>query len=259
MFSFLKKQIEIKKTSEGSHGDHWNAIFGFGNDLYMQSEVKELFNTLKNNQKINSSTEIYTSNYQSMRNICVVYKGETITFFPAHMSKKSIPITLKSIVEWEHINNMEAFIEGNGKDTFMASFFAIDYAENKKKYKKGGTLNIALAGLAYVIDKNEKDAEDDEMPFSDDFCTYVPSQELITGYDYDFIGKVLSVKPLGFKNEKLFILNVQLISNPDDPNMFNLPIIVNPKNMRIDVPEMGDMISGCFWMHGRIVEKKFSI
>jgi len=259
MFGFLKKKIEVKKIDEGSHGDHWNAIFGFDNEMYMQSEVKDLFNTLKNNEKVDYVTTIHTSNYQSMRNICIEYKGEVITFFPAHISKKSIPFTLKSIVEWEHINSLEAYIEGNGKDTFMASFFAIDYAENKKKYKQGGTLNIALAGLAYVIDSNEEDLEDEYDLFTEELCTYVPSQDLSTGYDYDFIGKVLSIKHLGFKNEKLYLLNVQLISNPDDSDMFNLPIIVNPKNMRIDLPSVGDMISGCFWMHGRIVEKKFSI
>ena len=244
-----KNKVEINETYKGSHGDHWSAIYGFNEQDNMEGKINEVFDDLEHELKISKDLHKHRAKYGMLSALGIQSDETLITLYPALFPSKNLPVTIKSILEWAHSNGNEAQIIGGGRDTFALNFFAIDYVDKKKKYKKGGEINVSLAGLAYVIDKHDPAEMTD---FSDDFCTYLPSPDLQTGYDYDFIGKVLSVNKIKFKDESLILLEVQLINDSENPNMFTLPIVANPKNMRIQTPAVNDMISGCFWLQGRI-------
>ncbi len=226
MFKFLNKEINIESNNVVLHNEHWNAIFGLTNNESNQQDIKVLSNDLKD-------------------------------IFSKTVTTENIPVRLKTVVELTHLDNKEkvfteAVVLGAGRDDFMVDFFAMDYVENKKLYKKAGTHNIALGGLSYLIDKID-DGDRDDL-FAPDMCMYLPTQDKKFDRSFDFIGKVLSIEELDFKNEKLFVYKIQLISHFDDSNMFNLPIVVNPKNIYIENIDIGDMISGSFWMQGTIVD-----
>ncbi len=244
-----KSKVEVKQTQEGSHGDHWHAIYGFSEQDNLEDNINDIFNDLQHETKISRDLHIYRAKYGTLSALGIQSNETLITLFPSLYSSKILPINIKSIVEWSHSNNCEAQVLGSGRNTFALNFFATDYAEKSKKYKKGGEINISLAGFAYVIDKHDPS---DMQNFSDDFCAYLPNSNMQAGYDYDFIGKVKDVSNIKFKNETLSLLDVQLINDSDNPNMFILPVVANPKNMRISTPDIGDMISGCFWLQGRI-------
>jgi hypothetical protein len=240
----------LEETEKGSHGDHWASVFGF--DDLIEKKVYESFDDLELEKIIKRDTRIYRAKYGLLSGLGIEVDEKIITFYPSLDSSKNIPVTVKSILEWKHSYKKEAQIIGSGRDEFALNFFATDYAENREKYIKGGVLNIALVGFAYIIDSDEIQDVDYTI-FSKEFCVYLPSSTLDTGYDFDFIGQVVDdSKNVKYNKEEMLFFDVKLINN--DEFSFILPMVVNPKNMRVDSIKKGDMISGCFWLQGRISE-----
>lgn len=89
----------------------------------------------------------------------------------------TLPFETKKIIEWSHIANMEAEIQGGGRDTFGLSFFATDYAINKRKYKSKKNLNIKISAVGLVLDKSDL-TEINGTPVSPDFSTYMPNKDM---------------------------------------------------------------------------------
>ena len=243
--------VKIEKTAKVSHGDHWGAMYGFSEDT--EHKVNESFDELELQEVLSDNLALYHSSYGQIENIAIVKDRELLTLFPQLLTKKTLPITLKSIVEWTPTDGLEAHIKGSGRDTFGLGFFATDYAKNREIYKKGGTLEIALSAFAYVVEKGgiSDSNESSEVLFAEDFCGYFPSQEIDDGYGFEFIGKLLSIETMNYRDEKFYIMEVKLIN--DNELEFILPMAVNVKNVRDEKIEVGDSISGVFWLQGRIL------
>ena len=243
--------VKIEKTAEVTHGDHWGAMYGFSEET--EQKVNESFDELELQEVLSDNLALYHSSYGQIENIAIVKDKELLTLFPQLLTKKTVPITLKSIVEWTPTNGLEAHITGFGRDTFGLGFFATDYAKNKELYKKGGTLEIALSAFAYVVEKGgvSESNESSELPFAEDFCGYFLSQEIDDGYGFEFIGKVLSIETMNYRDEKFYMMEVKLINNNELE--FVLPMAVNVKNVRDEKIKVGDSISGAFWLQGRIL------
>jgi len=246
-----KPAVDVQTTHEGFHGDHWGGIFGFDDQDYTASQVESIAHKLAYEKKIDRHTLIHKKKFGIASATGIQYEDELITMFPALLPSKSLPVTIKSVIEWMHSDGKEAQILAGGRDTFYLDFFATDYCENKKKYLSGGEVKVSLAGIAYVIDEHEPD-NDPASPISPELCTYMPSPDRGQSSEFDFIGKVLSLGKIRFGAEEIQIIEVKLINDSENPDMFSLPLFVNPKNMRISNLSEGDMISGCFWLQGRI-------
>ena len=244
--------VKIEKADDTSHYSHWEAMYGFTDET--DQKIDESLSELKLEEVLNENLALYRTSYGKIEHIALVEEEGIVTLFPKLLTQKHIPVTLKSIVEWTDSNGQEAHITGNGRDAFGLGFFATDYAQNSELYKKGGTLNIALSAFAYVVEKSsiaEKNVSE-ELAFSEDFAGYIPSQQLDSGYDFEFIGKVLSVETINYRDEKFYMMEVKLI-NADELE-FVLPMAVNLKCVRDNkVIEVGENITGAFWLQGRIL------
>jgi hypothetical protein len=250
MFGFRKKKIPIKRADHGSHGDHWGAVFGFGDEDHLAQSVNKIVEDLSVEAVIRRNVARLRSSDGEFSVFGIGTNDDLTTLYPGLDVTESIPVDVKEIVEWSHVGGIEAQIRGVGRDTFGLDFFALDYVENKGKYESGGQHQIGLAGLAYVLDAAG------EMPpnFSDEMCAYLPNTDMPCGHDFNFIGDVLSVEDMSVHGEDLKLLRVKLINDDQHPEMFNLPLLVNQKNIRCSTVSVGDKVSGCFWLQGRIVD-----
>lgn len=248
MFDFFKKKIPISQVNEGSHGDHWSAVFGFEEDV--SSSVMSLVEGL---DQVGPAIEgrVRLRSDHDLLSIYGISDDEGLsTLYPGLSVTESIPVELRGVKEWAHVDGIEGQIEGSGRDTFGIDFFALDYLEHKTRYRAGGRQDIALSGLAYVLNLA------DEMPenFSPDFCSYMPNTDMPCGHDYNLIGKTLSIESHSILGEDFLLLRIKLIHDEENPEMFNLPILVNCKNVQCETIKVGDKVSGCFWLHGRYAE-----
>jgi hypothetical protein len=247
MMRFNKGKVKLTKTSEGSHGDHWGAFLGFDESVSLGECVDDFVDDLKVETVLKNASKL-RANYGSVSILGVQVDDSLLTLFPALFSAKKIPVNIKEIIEWEHVGGIEGQILGLGWDTFAVNFFATDYLENLSQYKKGGEQQVSLTGVAYVVDEMV------ELPsgFSEEFCSYMPSSQTNSDNDYDFIGKILSVRDVNVKNHELCEIEVKLINDEENKDMFNLPIVTSKSNLRCAELKVGDRVSGCLWLLGCI-------
>lgn len=239
--------VEVSSKEAGAHGDHWHAILGYHKVVQLEPHIHDFISELNVGARLNDLVT-HAAQYENL-DVVGVQQGEYLaTLFPVVKSQRTIPVEIKEVIEWDHVDGVEAQIVGVGKDTYSLNFFATDYTENKELYKQGGTLDIAMAGLAYVIDSAASMPEN----VADNFCAYLPNSDMPTGMDYDFIGEVLSVSESTLKNEELVHLEIRLINDQAAPDLFNLPIVTNKNNLRCEGIQVGDRLSGCFWLQGAV-------
>ncbi|WP_144393611.1 hypothetical protein [Pleionea sediminis] len=250
MFGFFDSKVKVSKTTNGSHGDHWGALLSFDESIDMESAINETLSDLTLHGSVKNKLRLQAK----YGNVCILgiqTENALQTLYPALISTNDIPVTINEVKEWEHVNGIEGQVIGSGRDTFAVDFFATDYLENSKRYKQGGELPISLTSFAYVIDVANELPEN----FSDDFCSYMPSTHTNSDNDYDFIGEVLRVEEVALKNHDLVELDIKLIQDRNNENMFNLPMVTHKSNIRCRDINIGDKLSGCFWLQGRIAEK----
>jgi hypothetical protein len=253
--------IKIQKVNRGALENTWCGIFGFehfreggGGDFLMQ--VFALVIMKKEFREI-GNLQVYEEKYGEVIYRALKKDGNAVTICPVIGPGEVIPVTIKKVQEWAHIEGHEAVIASSGRDTFGLWFFATDYAENKHQYLSKKNLDIELSGIAYVLDIskiNERESKS-EWKFSDDFTSYMPNKEHAYLGCFDFIGVVLEMQEVGYsprEEDKGYLLKIRLITNADDPNFFNLPIFVNRTNMRIEKIEIGLKVTGMFQLQGQI-------
>lgn len=242
-----KRKVPVKHQRDGNHNDHWGAIFGYEDST--RERIEDVIMQLEHERKLSSDSVLLRAQYGMLSALGIQKADKLHTLYPAYFTSDVVPVTIKSIGEWAHVGGIEGNVVGNGRNTFMLEFFATDYVRNHKRYKAGGTLNIALAGIAYVV----KDAE----PFADealaDVCSYMPNSEVPGGSNFDFVAEINSTRSLNLNSEKLVLLDVKMLSDGTRPNLFNLPMLANPKNMGCSSLQPGKRISGCLWLQGRIL------
>ena len=241
---FGKRKVKVSKTDEGSHGNHWQGIFGFDDDTDLQDCVNSMWGDVGIEKEIDRMHATVRAKYGVFSLLGIQVGDQIATLFPALYSTKSIPLDIMEIWEWEHVEGIEAQVMGVYKDTLQIIFFATDYLQNKKKYLKGGCLDISPSGIAYSVDSQA------DLPerFSADFCTFIPNSQTPIDDDYDFVSNVLSMSDVKLKGEDLKHLEIRLYNGSSRSETAILPVITNAKNL-----DVGDKVSGCLWMQGRIL------
>lgn len=278
IFDFFKKKpttsvndtqhttSEIKLTSinHGSHGDNFGGLLGF---QFLNLEVGEqfIFATINlcterepiletKNVSIHQTMFATTTGSESNLGVRIIKpsKNKILSAYPYLNTNYTIPFTTKEIIEWSHMDNLEAEIKGSGRDTFGFDFFATDYAIHKEKYKTTKQLNIHVSAIGFVLDHSNLE-EMGDAKFSANFAAYMPSQDLPRQTYYDFIGSLIDFNEVVIKeNNTGYIIKVKLINNEENPDFFTIEMFVNKENMRIETLEKGMKITGAFWFQGEI-------
>lgn len=254
--------IEILQNDTGSHGDNFGGLLGFN---YLSTEIgKQFINEMMAASVIQAPTfdqegistsevgfsEVGGNDEVKIKTLSV--NDELLSAFPYFKTKYTLPFETKEVIEWSHVNHLEAEIKGGGRDTFGLAFFATDYAENKAKYRSIKKLSIHISAIALVLDKSDL-TEINGTPVSSDFATYMPNNDLTRPTYYDFIGVLNAFKPCNISRENSgYILNVKLINQEEDPDFFTVDLFVNRENMRIDKLTKGMKVAGALWFQGEI-------
>ncbi len=257
------KSIEIISIDNGSHGDNFGGLIGFG---FLNSEngrnlIKEYsaFSLVQKPIMTKGDLGIHQTIFQEDKGINkrlgirTVKSGENmLSAYPYLQTNYTIPFTTRQILEWSHIGNLEAEIKGGGRDTFGFGFFATDYAVNGNKYKSNKNLNIKVSAIGLVLDKSDV-AEIGGQKVSEEFASYMPSQDIPRPTYYDFIGVLIDFKPVNITEENGgFIVKVKLINEESNPDFFTVDMFINKGNMRIESIEKGMKITGALWFQGEI-------
>lgn len=242
--------LKIKKSNNSDLSNTWCGIFGF--DSYRKPNgsqiLKEHFALAmyKGKELISDNVKISQLDYQDVIIKGISLNGNAITILPVIKTDKVTSVENKDIDEWENVENLEAIISGNGKETFGVWYFATDYAENRKRYLTQKKLNIKLSGIAFVLDTH-----------NEEYTAYLPSKDLPNFACFDFFGVLLDFKETNLLEDKSlrgYILTVKLITNPDIEEFFDLDIYVTTENMRFKDLTKGMKISGMFQMQGQIAD-----
>lgn len=249
MISWFKKQktaVKVLNTKVGSHGDHWKAIYGSDNSAFQEIVTREIEQADSIATLRKGITRIQRAHGRlSMSGL--LEHGIMRTFYPVLLTPRALPVTISEIVEWRHIQNMEAQIIGKGRGTFALNFFATDYLEQAQHYQAGGIIMVALTGIAYQIQ------EVTTLPpiYADQFCCYLPFDGRHECMDYNFVGQILSIDDIHIGDETCHILNVRLINGDEDTESFNLELFVNTRHVTTSL-QIDTRISGTFWLQGHI-------
>jgi hypothetical protein len=248
ILGFGKRKVKVNKTDDGSHGEHWQAVFGFDDGIDLQECVRSMWDDVQIEKEIDATYATVRAKYGVFSLLGIQGDDGIDTLFPALYSTKSLPLEIIEILEWEHVDGIEALVTGVYIDTLEIHFFATDYLENKKKYRRGGSLNISPTGIAYAVD-SQADLPD---RFSADFCSFVPKSR-IDRDDYEFTSNVLSISDVKLGEENLKHLEIRLYNGSNASETADLPVITSAKNILCSSLDVGDKVSGSLWMQGRIL------
>jgi hypothetical protein len=245
--------VPIDKVNEGSHGDHWGALWGFNtfyNNKQLAKEMIALILYKGAKIKIDSNYFKQEITYPDFKASSINTAEGLMTAYPVIKSGISIDTKTKVIKEWQHVNGIEAQIEAKGKNTFGLSYFATDYLENKTLYQSKFDLNIRLTGFAYSV--TSPPHMENMAP---DFVGYIPNGEHGKLSVLDYVGKIIALKEI---NEPEFGVNgylasLRLIQMEEDKDFFVVETFICKENMEIPGIAVGDRISGSMWLQGQIV------
>ncbi|HLC62324.1 MAG TPA: hypothetical protein VJI52_04885 [Candidatus Nanoarchaeia archaeon] len=257
--NFFKK----KKKSVG-HGTHWDTAALEENpqrpllEKLIMGSIKE--GALVAELPINISVgkfklAVRERTFGELIVTTIALGGTVFTGYPSIHSGSVSKAKIKEVNIWD--NDIEAQVSANFSDASF-TFFPIDYAANKNKYKSGNYLDICLTGMAYMLAVGNVAGSGlpGGMKFSEDFVGIFPAPALYPGKgfendDYEAHGTVEEVNKVDFAGEKAFILKTRVI---DDGN-FKLAIDIGAlaKNIHGDTPKKGDKITVKFWLCGKIV------
>ena len=238
--------IEISSIDNGSHGDNFGGLIGFhflnspnGGQLineYIAYAAVQKSNLRKNGLAIH---EVLFENTNKL-GIRALKAGESIhSAYPYLPTNYTVPFTTKEIIEWSHVDNVEAEIKGGGRDTFGFGFFPTDYAVNKDKYKANKNLDIKVSAIGLVLDKSDL-TEIGGHSISADFASYMPNKDIPRPTYYDYIGVLMDFTPITIaEKNKGYLTKVKLINEPENPDFFTVDMFINEENMRIKELEKG--------------------
>ncbi len=257
--------VTIKTANIGSVGDLWGGIFGF--EYFETMSPDFLYQHINLAQSSNASihkldsVEVFQLHFTRMALRTVCLNKNMISAFPRIITETQIDVTLRSLDEWQHVQNLEATISGNGRGTFGIRFYATDYAFNREKYHSNLTLPMHISGIIYVLEKFDeaKNSEEGDINFHPEFCAYMPNQEWSMYGCFDLVAKlehIEKVNAFNLEEHSGYILKLKLVNNEEIPDFFTIDMFVNTKNMRFPATELqiGMKLTGMFQMLGEIAE-----
>lgn len=186
-----------------------------------------------------------------------IHTGENIpSAFPYLKTNYQLTFKTKEIIEWSHIDNLEAEIYGAGRDTFALGFFATDYALNKEIYKTQEDVEVRVSAIVLTMEEADlsEDSNSEGPKFAKGFATYMPNNDLPGISYYDFIGELIDFEEMiVIPDPKVegYVMKVKLI-NHENPEFFTVDMFVNKSNMSIAEIKKGMSVSGAIWMQGEI-------
>jgi hypothetical protein len=257
--------IRLHHVTHGRHGDHHGGMFGFkrlqdgdAGDVLNVMMAMALTRSSENDDlallQIPFSEMEATATHQL--GLGVLSMGEQmISAFPYLKPSRSMPFTTKDIYRWQNVNNLEADVVGNGKDTFGLGFFATNWAARQEDYYGQQRIEVMLSAVLLVL-RNfvPEPAEEGQPAFAPGFCGYFANQDLPGKTYYDFIGLLRSVQAVTIPGGSGYLLELQLINQEDDPDFFVVEAFVNAENVQMEeVPKVGDHVTGALWFQGEVV------
>jgi len=139
VLGFGKGKVKVHRTNVGSHGNHWQAIFGFGEGIDTHACVQSMWEDVGIEKEIDRNHLTVRAQY-GMFSLFGIQTGDQIsTLFPALDSTESIPLEIIEIVEWAHTDGSEGQVLGAYGDTpLQIVFFATDYLEKRPFCRRQG-------------------------------------------------------------------------------------------------------------------------
>lgn len=260
--------IRLHHVEHGKHGDHIGGLFGFSsleseegvNSIQELIAAATVFPPMAEAQGVAlrefsfGKAEPAATEQLGLR--AVTMEDQMISGFPYLRATRSLPFVTKDIFRWQNVNDLEADILGNGRDTFGIGFFATNWLEKQADFYQQQKINVRISAIALVLRAfvPEPPAEDGQPSIGPDFCGYFPNEGLPGKTYYDFIGKVRSVTPATIPGGTGFLLDLQLINQPEEPDFFVVETFVNSLNLQMEgTPEVGQQVTGVAWFQGELV------
>ncbi|WP_422104015.1 hypothetical protein [Winogradskyella sp.] len=249
----INSKIRIEKTTDGFVGDFWNGYLGFEEHGANNFAQELTACTMEYGHIISSNASIIVSRLDGSHSSIFMYsKNESIlSAYPILKSKNSISFQTIKIIEWEHMENLEAQIEGRGENKFGISFFADDYVLNKRKYQENENLRVVLTGFVITAEIFQP-----SEGFADNFVAYMPNSEYGKYSVMDYVGEV---KNVSFVNEDIYGINIEgyvmtliLVRSEEENVYFELDVFLNKNNTELNDIKVGDKLSGMIKLSGRI-------
>jgi hypothetical protein len=164
----------------------------------------------------------------------------------------------KAIAEWDNLGSLLAVVSAAGRQTFGIKYIAMDYGINAAIYETVNNLNIKMSAVILVADQSPKEEpkEDGTTNFSPNFVGYLPHKQLAPQAGIEFTGLVEYFEEVNiFEGVAGYIIRMQLINTPDNPNMFTIDMYAAKDNMRFQTPlQRGMSISGVAIIQGVIAD-----
>lgn len=257
----LHPDIKLSTIDHGSHGDNIGGLIGF-NTLNDESGKRFINESMALSMSLNAEFknkdyELKSQSISDNENVLlrlISNKKRILSAFPYLKTEYTVPFSTKEIIEWSHMGNCEAEIQGGGRNTFGFDFFPTDYSVNKSKYFELKEFQLHVSALALVVDKSELN-QNSEVQYSKEFVSYLPSSNLKRQTYYDFIGKVIECKEVKLNNlNQAYIAKVKLINDDLNPDFFTVDMFINKENMRIPFIERDMKISGLLWFQGEMAK-----
>jgi hypothetical protein len=255
--------ITIVKSNHGTLGSLWAGILGYermesADGLLMEycAYAASREPVMERNDAVVSELAYGDIVFRAVRTA----SDSARTVYPFVKTNYTMPFTTGQINEWTHVESLEAVINGGGRDKFGLSFFATDYAVNKDRYHHSKNIEVQLSGIAQVLDiSTMHEAKDGDGPkYSEDFCAYIPNKEMAGLAGFDFVGVLKDhreIKLLEDNSAEGYIMNVQLLNIPEEPDAFTIDMFVNKENMRFTGLKNGMKLTGCFQLQGQLVNE----
>ncbi|MFY0630289.1 MAG: hypothetical protein JXR05_07895 [Flavobacteriaceae bacterium] len=279
LFDFFKKSnekntskekdshIKVSSTDKGSQGDHFGGMIGF-ELLHSEGGAKLVYQFIEYADKQDPSLQKGAMNLRdavlnevnetsSKLRVRAIHTGENIpSAFPYLKTTCRIPFKTREVIEWSHIDNVEAEIYGEGRDTFALGFFATDYAVNKEIYKTQEDLEVHVSAIVLAMEEEDlsKDSNSEGLKFAKDFASYMPNNNLPGISYYDFMGKIIDLEEMIVIPDpevRGYMMRIKLI-NHENPDFFTIDMFVNKNNTTISEMKKGMSVSGTIWMQGEL-------
>lgn len=253
--------LKIKKTNSSDLSNTWCGVFGF--ESYRKPEgsqiLMEYFAVTMVKGTSFSKNNVKTSQieYENVIFKAITLNDEPTTILPVIKTDYVLDVVNKEINEWENVQNLEAIVTGNGRNTFGLIYFATDYAENRDIYLSKKELKVKISGIAFVLDVSNIDKSEGEVKYSEDFTMYMPSSDLPNYACFDFVGQLEDFKEIHILEDKSlqgYIMKVRLITHPEIKDFFTIDIFVAKENMRFQGFTKGMKLTGMFQMQGQIAD-----
>ncbi len=249
---FPSSRVKRVSTDKGSHMKHWLVVFS--REMPQKERTALINEDLKAGKQIQVDYHTFLVEGSFIR--AIISGKKVVPAFPYWKNDSVEKMKTKLITQWSHTDKKEAVVNVVHESGCALSFFATDYAQNKKRYKKEENIFVNIVGFAYTL--QDFDAEEINAKvqspeidlggkkmrpsFGKDFCGYFPADE---PDEINFIGKILDVHEYKLGPIAGFIVTISL--TPE----FSIDTFIASTNLKIKLVP-GKQVGGLLWLQGSL-------